>query len=68
MSSLWMGLERVVDRLPKRRPWNPVLKDKMDMSGAPGALLSMEEVMSSCEKSAEAPPRCCWRFHIKAAL
>ena len=54
-----MGLERVVDRLPNRRPWKPVLKDRMDMSGAPGALLFMDESMSSWEKSAEAPPRCC---------
>lgn len=59
MSSLWMGLERVVDRLPNRRPWKPVLKDRIDMSGAPGALLFMDESMSSWEKSAEAPPRCC---------
>lgn len=47
MSSLWMGLDRVVDRLPKRRPWKPFLKDMMDISGAPGAWLFMEESISA---------------------
>lgn len=30
MSNLWMGLLRVVDKLPKRRPWNPPEKDRME--------------------------------------
>ena len=36
MSSLWIGLLRVVERLPKRRPWKADLKERMDMCGEPG--------------------------------
>ncbi len=31
MSSLWMGLLRVVEREAKRRPWKADLKDRIDM-------------------------------------
>ena len=36
ISSLWIGFERVVDKLPKRRPWKPVLKLRIESCGAPG--------------------------------
>ena len=37
ISSLWIGFERVVEREPKRRPWKPVLKERILSGGAPGA-------------------------------
>lgn len=57
MSSLWMGLLRVVERDPKRRPWKPDLNDRMDMCGEPGDLLFIAEEISSAEKSTSGPPR-----------
>ena len=68
MSSLWTGLLRVVDKLPKRRPWKPDLKDMMDIGGEPGALFIMEDWISSSVNSTSGPPRRCWAFHMKAAL
>ena len=68
ISTLWIGFDRVVESEPNRRPWNPVLKLKMDNWGAPGAWLIIEEESSSAVNSTCAPPRSCWRRHMKAAL
>lgn len=36
ISSLWIALLRVAEREPKRRPWNPPLKEITVRSGDPG--------------------------------
>lgn len=45
--ALWIGLEQVVLRDPKRRPWNPPWNERMESSGLPGARFCMEEASSS---------------------
>jgi len=68
MSSLWIGLLRVVLKLPNRRPWNADLNERMERSGAPGASFFIADEISSFEKSTFAPPRCCCLFQMNAAL
>jgi hypothetical protein len=50
-----MGLEQVVVREPKRRPWKPPWKERIDSSGLPGGRFCIDEFSSSSLKAR--PPR-----------
>lgn len=68
MSSLWIGFDRVVDKVPNRRPWKADLNDRIDRSDAPGVWFSIDDDSSSSVNSTVGPPRSRCRRHMKAAL